>query len=112
MKYRLPGGPPPPLQVYGAKTSSAITEATTAPNVRIRQGRLRSADTSHIRMATTPGKKYGTKPKCRPIRKYSTLCANRLPKSLKMLSESESFVLCCPAAAQTFSRDPSKGNVV
>src|SRR5262249_14255018 len=112
MKSRWPGGPPPPLQVYGANTSSATTDTATAANVSTRHGWPRSLDPSHIRIATSPGKKYGTNPKCRPTKKYSTLCVNLLEKSLKTLSASESLVLCCAAAAQTFSRDASNGNFV
>src|SRR5579864_1550708 len=59
MKYRLPDGPPPPLQVNGANTRSANTAPDTARNVSRRHGRARSADASHNRIEITPGKKYG-----------------------------------------------------
>src|SRR5215831_11961909 len=93
MKYRLPGGPPPPLHVNGASTSKATAEAATARNVRTRHGRRRSGEDSHQPTATMPGKKYGTKPKWRPIRKYSTLWVKRLVKSVRTFSASESLVL-------------------
>src|SRR6267378_7249072 len=111
VKYRLPGGPPPPLHEYGVKVRSARTEATTARNVKTRQGCRRSRDASHSAIATAPGKKYGTKPKWRPIRKYSTLWTNRFAKSCSTLSASESLVLCSGVALQTSSADPSNGNV-
>ena len=46
-------------------------------------------------MATAPGKKYGTNPKCRPTKKYLTLCAKRFGNSAgsSTLSASESFVV-------------------
>src|SRR5205814_6122547 len=112
MKYRLPGGPPPPLQEYGAKTSSAPAETATASSVRTRDGSRRSADASHRPIATAPGKKYGTKPKWRPMKKYSTLCAKRFGKSLKTPSASESLVACSGACANAPCPEPSNGNLV
>jgi hypothetical protein len=66
---------------------------TTAIAISSRHGRRRSLENSHNTMARAPGKKYGTNPKWRPTRKYSTLCSNRFEKSWSTLSESESFVL-------------------
>ncbi len=93
MKYRLPGGPPPPLHVYGKKTSSTTVVAMTARNVNTRRTSRRSSEISHNRITTTPGKKYGRKPEWRPIAKYSTLWTNRLLKSFSTFSASDSFVL-------------------
>src|SRR5262245_4554963 len=112
MKYRLPGGPPPPLHVNGANTSSAIADPSTARKTRMRHGRARSHEMSHKTRATAPGKKYGTKPKWRPIRKYFVLSVMRLVKSVSTLAESESFVLISIARSHAGGVEPSNGNVV
>src|SRR4051794_507995 len=93
MKYRLPGGPPPPLHVKGAITSSSTADPATAKNVNGRHnGWTRSDENSQSRTAITPGKKYGTNPKWRPTRKYSTLVVKRCVKSFRTFSASESLV--------------------
>src|SRR3954471_21668224 len=113
MMYRFPVGPPPPLHENGAYTSSAIADPTTDKKISNRHGCVRSRDSSHRPIATIPGKKYGTNPKCRPTRKYSTLCAKRGAKFWSTLSESESFVLISvPLRSHTLSFDPSNGKAV
>ncbi len=112
MKYRLPGGPPPPLHVNGAKTINVSAEATTAAKVSSRHGRARSALNSHARTAMTPGKKYGTRPKWRPTRKYFTFNAKRYQKFVSTFSASESLVLISmPLRSQASGAAPSNGNV-
>src|ERR1700730_5573533 len=111
-KYRLPGGPPPPLQEYGASTSQTPVAPTSPRNVSVRHARKRSRENAHQIKATAPGKKYGTNPKCRPMKKYSTLCARRAGSSegARTLSASESLVVMRSVfCAQTF-RDDSNGN--
>src|SRR6266851_5980743 len=111
-KYRLPGGPPPPLQEYGASTSHTPVEPISPRSVSVRHSLKRSREHAHQIRATAPGKKYGTKPKCRPMRKYSTLCAKRPANSdgARTLSASESLVVTSSVfCAQTF-REDSNGN--
>src|SRR5215831_1215139 len=72
---------------------SASADATTARNINSRHGRARSGEKIQSATATTPGKKYGTKPKCRPTRKYSTFSEKRFTKSLRTFPASESLVL-------------------
>src|SRR5690348_5208967 len=94
-KYRFPGGPPPPLHVYGS-ISRRASAATAAPaNDSARQMVRLSFDDNHSAIATAPGKKYGMKPKWRPIRKYSTLWKNRPGSSAgsRTFSASDSFVV-------------------
>src|SRR5437867_12837423 len=76
-RYRLPEGPPPPYHVNGRTSNRTKTDATKAANVSRRQTSRRADDRSQARMATTPGKKYGTKPKWRPTRKYLMFCTNQ-----------------------------------
>ena len=77
MKYRLPGGPPPPLQVNGSMSkqqqrgAGERQEREDAPD---RRGARSNGARATI--ATTPGKKYGTKPKWRPTRKYLMFTAS------------------------------------
>src|SRR3954451_5684241 len=78
-------GPPPPLHVYGITRMSVSDVPTNASNVSTRHASRLDEENSHSTAASTPGKKYGTRPKWRPMKKYFRLVAKR-PTSSGLVS--------------------------